>query len=84
MTAATTTKSKGAKAIAVEILRRADGPLPMKEIAARVLASKSCHLKGKTPQATIAAQLYTEATKPDGKIVKVDHGLFDLRDRASA
>jgi hypothetical protein len=36
-------------------------------------------LQGKTPAATLAATLYTEAKKPDGAIVLVGRGMVKAR-----
>jgi hypothetical protein len=40
-------------------------------------------LKGKTPEATVAARIYVEAKKRDGQIVKVERGVVQARRRAT-
>ena len=47
----------------------------------RVRRTRSTELAARTPAATVAAKLYTEAKKPDGAVRKVDGG-FVLADRA--
>jgi hypothetical protein len=55
------TKPKGARELAAEILaENAGGPLPMKELAAEVVR-RSKTLRGKTPEATASAHIYTVA-----------------------
>jgi hypothetical protein len=80
-----TTKEQGASAkqVAIEVLRKAAGPLHAKEIAKRVLASGRCAgLKGKTPEATISAMLAV-GSKPGGPFTRVDKGTYTLADIAS-
>jgi hypothetical protein len=36
-------------------------------------------LRGKTPKATISAQLYVGATKPNGRFERVGRGMLRLR-----
>lgn len=67
-----------AKSAAVDVLRRAHGPLHQTEIASRVLATTGVKLKGKTPAATIASMLSTENSKPDGLFKRVDKATYEL------
>ena len=73
-------KPKTAKEAAVEVLRAEGGPLSMGELADRILKSGNVNLSGKTPKATISAQVYVEAKKPDGLFVLVQRGTFRLRE----
>ena len=67
-----------------KVLSEADGPLGASEIAKRVIEGKLAPgLKGKTPAATMAAQLYVAAKKPDGFVRKTAKG-FVLRDEVAA
>jgi hypothetical protein len=50
---------------------------PATEIAEQA-AKIATGLKGKTPKATLAALLYTEAKKKDGLVVKAGTGKFKL------
>jgi HB1, ASXL, restriction endonuclease HTH domain len=51
-------RGESAKQVAIDVLRAARKPLRTKEIAKRVIESGRCPgLKGKTPEATIAAML---------------------------
>jgi len=49
------------------------------EISERVLQMGGVRLSGKTPAATIAAQLYVDAKKPDGAFELVGRKTFALR-----
>lgn len=72
------TSSRDAAAI---ILRDATGPMKVADIARQIVAEKLAPgLKGKTPEATIGAQLYTACKGTDSRFVKVDRGLVDLRE----
>ena len=81
--------SLSAKAVAVELLAASPGPRKVKELIAEALADpRSRKMKGKTPDATVAAQLYTVAKsgKPvttldgtEGVIVKPDRGLLAFK-----
>jgi restriction system protein len=48
---------------AVCVLREARSPLPAREIAQRMLSAGLWHTEGKTPDATVAARLYTDIKK---------------------
>ena len=56
-----------------QVLKRAKGPMTAKQVAAKVVPMVP-GLKGKTPEATVAAKLYVEAKKPDGILRKVEGG----------
>ena len=52
---------------AEQVLRDAGSPLRAQEITERILARKLWEPRGKTPAATVSAQLYTEIKKQGGK-----------------
>lgn len=56
-----------------QVLEQADGPLKPNEIAERVVPLAK-GLKGKTPKATVAAKLYTEAKREGGFVKRVADG----------
>ena len=62
------------KEAAVKILKEADEPLSAKEITKIALDDELIETSGATPNATMAAQLYTDT----GKFKKVGRGLFAL------
>lgn len=62
------------KEAAVKILKEADEPLSAKEITKIALEEALIETTGATPDATMAAQLYTDT----GKFKKVGKGLFAL------
>lgn len=66
-----------ARAAAIEILTGNGAPMHIKDITAKVLADFDTGLKGKTPVATLGAQLHTAAKKGVG-FVKTDKGTFGL------
>jgi hypothetical protein len=71
------------KDVAAEVLReRGGGPMSVTEIADRVLETGRVSLTGKTPKATISAQLYVDAKKPDGRFERVSRGMLRLRQSA--
>jgi hypothetical protein len=85
ITMATTNSSSSskqpAKQVAIDVLRKADGPLHTSEIVKRVLATGKTQLKGKTPEATISAMLAV-GSKPGGPFSRVDKGTYTLADTA--
>lgn len=55
----------------------------MKDVAANALADPAVTgMKGKTPEATISAALYTEAKK-DGAVMLVERGVMKARPQRS-
>lgn len=62
------------KEAAIIILKEADEPLTAKEITKIALDEELIETSGETPEATMAAQLYTDT----GKFKKVGKGLFAL------
>lgn len=56
-------KSTAAKLIAHEILTARGGEIQVKELARLVVETKRASLKGKTPEATVAAHIYVAAKK---------------------
>jgi Chromate resistance exported protein/HB1, ASXL, restriction endonuclease HTH domain len=77
-------RGEPAKQVAIDVLRKARGPLHAKEIAKRVIASGRCSgLKGKTPEQTITAMLAV-GSKPGGPFTRVDKGTYALTEAATA
>lgn len=73
-------RGESAKQVAIDVLREARTPLRAKEIATRVIDSGRCPgLKGKTPEATIAAMLAV-GSKPGGPFKRIDKGTYALSD----
>jgi hypothetical protein len=71
---------ESAKQVAIDVLRSARKPLHTKEITKRVIDSGRCSgLKGKTPEATIAAMLAV-GSKAGGPFKRVDKGTYALGD----
>jgi hypothetical protein len=71
-------RGESAKQVAIEVLRAAGEPLHTKEVAKRVIASGRCSgLKGKTPEATVAAMLAV-GSKPGGPFTRVEKGTYTL------
>jgi len=69
-----------AKVAAIEWLRKHKGEQAVKDVINAVLNDpRVTGLKGKTPEATVAAQLYVECGKKDGVIEKVGRGLVAYR-----
>ena len=62
------------KGAAIKILKEAEEPLTAKEITELALDQELIETSGSTPEATMAAQLYTDT----GKFKKVGKGLFAL------
>ena len=84
------TKQKlSARAVAIELLPASSGPRKVKEIIAEALVDpRSRKMKGKTPVATVSAQMYVLAKsgKPvttldgtEGVVVKADRGLLAFK-----
>jgi hypothetical protein len=64
---------KSGKVAAIEVLRRSGKPLPVKDVVAKALADPEViGMKGKTPEATLSAALYTEAKKENGAVILVE------------
>jgi hypothetical protein len=73
-------RGESAKQVAIEVLRSAGEPLHTKEITKRVIESgRSSGLKGKTPEATVAAMLAV-GSKPGGSFKRVDKATYTLAD----
>ncbi len=71
-----------AREAAIKVLKRANEPLATKEIAKRVLAMQGVTMKGKTPEATIAAMLAV-SNKKGGEFERTAPGVYRLRDEAT-
>lgn len=56
---------------ALQVLKTAGGPLTTREITTLAIERGLISPKGKTPNATMSAQLYLEVTK-DRQLVKID------------
>ena len=61
-----------------KVLREARRPLSTDEICNRVLAKGLWHTNGKTPSATVGAQIYTSIKDGENRFVKVGKGVFGL------
>ena len=73
-------RRESAKQVAIDVLRSAGEPLHTKEITKRVIESgRSSGLKGKTPEATVAAMLAV-GSKPGGSFKRVDKATYTLAD----
>lgn len=72
---------KTTKQAAAEVLRREGRPLTTAEIVERVMQTEGIRLSGKTPAASISAQLYVEAKRPNGIFELVGRGTFRLREQ---
>jgi HB1, ASXL, restriction endonuclease HTH domain len=64
----------------IQVLRAAGTPLKARALCVEA-AKLAKGLRGRTPEATLSAQLYVEAAKLDGVFVKAGKGEFDLRER---
>jgi restriction system protein len=73
------------KQAAIHVLSEAGEPLSAQQIADRVLEQGLWKTQGKTPHATVAAQLYTDIKKhgADSDFVQVEPNTFALRDGAT-
>lgn len=75
--ATSTTGGLSARDAAIEVLGKADEPMTAAEILAEIRKRKLAPgLKGKTPQATIAAQLYVSIKRREGVVRKAGRGKF--------
>jgi hypothetical protein len=71
-------RGESAKQVAIDVLRAAGEPLHTKEITKRVIESgRSSGLKGKTPEATVAAMLAV-GSKAGGSFKRVDKATYTL------
>ena len=73
-------RGESAKQVAIDVLRAAGEPLHTKEITKRVIESgRSSGLKGKAPEATVAAMLAV-GSKPGGSFKRVEKATYTLAD----
>jgi hypothetical protein len=73
-------RGESAKQVAIDVLRAAGEPLNTKEITKRVIESgRSSGLKGKTPEATVAAMLAV-GSRPGGSFKRVEKATYTLAD----
>jgi restriction endonuclease Mrr len=80
-----TQKKMSFKEAAVEILKKANEPLTAIEIATRATQEGLIQTEGKTPEATMAAQLYVDINKnKDSRFKKVGRGKFSLREQTDS
>jgi hypothetical protein len=76
---------KSGKTAAIEVLRRSRKAMPVKEVVAKALADPAVtEMKGRTPEATLSAALYTEAKKPHGEVILVARGMMKARPQRKA
>lgn len=64
---------------AITVLKQSGTALHYTEIADRIIEQKLKATVGATPAATVGAQLYTLAKKPDAPIEQVGKGIFRIR-----
>lgn len=64
-----------ARKAALDVLSKAAGPMAAKDVIAAVLDGYETGLKGKTPAATVSAQLYLAAKA--GEVTKAGRGMFE-------
>jgi HB1, ASXL, restriction endonuclease HTH domain len=77
-------QGESAKQVTIDVLRAAGEPLHAKEVAKRVIDSgRGSRLKGKTPEATIAAILAV-GSKPGGPFKRVDKGTYTIAEAAAS
>jgi len=73
------------KDAAYEILKKAGQPLHPKEIVTRAMEAGLLETLGRTPEATMAAMLYTDTINPDSRFRRGDErGTFALKIMASS
>lgn len=77
----TETKTMPMKDAAAKILEEAGGPLKSDEITRVAQEQKLLKSKGKTPAATMAAQLSTDVGKADSRFVRTRPGTYGLKGR---
>ncbi|GAB6166181.1 hypothetical protein JCM19992_21810 [Thermostilla marina] len=72
----------GVKQAAIQVLTEAGGPLTAQEITERILAQNLWQTRGKTPHATVAAQLYSDIKKrgDDSPFIQTGPNTFTIRD----
>ena len=90
----TTKPTLSASTVAIELLAASGGPRKVKEVIAEALADpRTRKMKGRTPDATVAAQLYVAAKSgksvttldgTEGIIVKADRGLLAFKHSRAA
>jgi hypothetical protein len=54
------------------------GPLPVSDIADRILERQLVSLRGKTPRATISAQVHVDAKQANGRFERTGRGMLRL------
>ena len=69
------------KQAAARILEEAEGPLHTDEITKRALDRQLVRTKGKTPAATMAAQLAVAVKRKDSPFLRTRPGVYGLRER---
>ena len=71
---------------AIQILTEAEKPLHVNEISSRILKAGLWQSRGKTPEATVGAQIYTNIKNngDNSPFVKVSPQTFALRDSVAA
>jgi hypothetical protein len=74
-------KPMSMKDAAAKVLDTAGGPLRPSAITERALDDKLIATKGKTPAATMAAQLSTDIAREDTRFVRTKPGVYGLKGR---
>ena len=73
------------KEAAAKVLKKAEQPLSAREISQIALEEELIETTGATPDATMAAQLYTDINKnPSTRFKKVGKGLFALKEQTES
>lgn len=75
----TTTGTVSARSAAIAIAKRVGSEITVKELVAKTLATKGVSLPGKTPAATVGAQIYTECKRENGQLEKTGKGTVKYR-----
>lgn len=73
--------TKPMKDAAYELLEEQGGPLKTKQITERALAGKLIKDTGKTPEATMAAQLAVDVKRKDTRFVRTAPATYGLKGR---
>lgn len=69
---------------AIDLLRQTRRPMTVAEITDSLLETDGVQLGGLTPQATVAARLYSEAKRPQGRVELVGRATFTLREATAS
>jgi hypothetical protein len=75
------TETMSMKKAAEKVLAETGGPLHSEEITKRALDEQLVKTKGKTPGATMAAQLAVDVKRKDSPFIRTRPGVYGLRGR---